>query len=237
MHVSKHSMWRFFCVYGVYGVGSKQCPNIPALNRSCPHLFACVPFVSLGAALFCFVKIRHCPCELPHRNYLRSFGRILITRTVSIPNPKPHLAALASIACPCASHPARRQHPVLARSVLTSHPTICIDLSSLLAALLKKRCSTIASPASSPVLGYRIQTRSRVAWQSLWLQVGFPLVVDFDWSVLCVTLISWLSLLMNVDAYHHYCDLSYMQIAHGSLDIQTHMACYLSIQSCCYFLW
>ena len=167
----------FFCVYGV---GSKQCPNIPALNRSCPHLFACVPFVSFGAALFCFVKIRHCPCELPHRNYLRSFGRILITRTVSIPNPKPHLAALASIACPCASHPARRQHPVLARSVLTSHPTICIDLSSLLAALLKKRCSTIASPASSPVLGYRIQTRSRVAWQSLWLQVGFPLVVDFD---------------------------------------------------------
>ena len=24
MHVSKHSMWRFFCVYGVYWVGTKQ---------------------------------------------------------------------------------------------------------------------------------------------------------------------------------------------------------------------
>ena len=24
MHVSKHSMWQFFCVYGVYGVGTKQ---------------------------------------------------------------------------------------------------------------------------------------------------------------------------------------------------------------------
>ena len=24
MHVSKHSMWRFFCVYGIYGVGSKH---------------------------------------------------------------------------------------------------------------------------------------------------------------------------------------------------------------------